>query len=757
MKVPTHYLLTVLMLFIGMNASAQKPSLIPIPQTVSWNEGQFIITPKTSIGYTNDELKPAASYLQAFLKKSTGFPFHLKKGKGTIMLTLLSDNRKEGAYNLTVGKKGIHIDASSYQGVIHGISTLRQLLPEAIEAKTPTPNTLWKVPFVRISDSPRFAWRGMELDVSRHFFSKEEVKELLDLLTLYKINKFHWHLTDDQGWRVEIKKYPLLTQNGGFRTYNNLDSVCISRAQKEDNPQLYIPENKMRDKDGKRVYGGYYTQEDIKEIVAYAMQRGIDIIPEVDMPGHSLCAIENYNGLSCFPTTTWRTFSSPLCPGKDKVLAFCKDVWTEIFSLFPYKYAHIGGDEVEMVDWKNCPDCQKRIKDNNLKDEHALQSWFNKQMESFFHQHGKTLVGWDEILQGGASSSTAIMWWRSWAPNTVETSIKNGNQVICTPNVQFYLDYTEDETSIGKIYGFDPYPSMITPEQKDLVLGVQGNLWTEWVPTRERMLYMSFPRQIAIAELGWSDTSRRDIKDFNDRLHQHFVRLQHLHVPYRTPGLKGFYDKNVFIDKQEVNLTCSDPSATIRYTTDGTIPNHQSCIYQKGMTVDENTDFMFRIFDYAGNKGETYKAQYVKGTLMPAVQVDAIKPGLSVAWYDYAGEACRDIETAKHLGTFQVSDIVIPKEAKNNIGLIFDGFIRIPADGIYTFFLLSDDGSILEIDNQVVVDNDGGHSPKEKTGQHAMKAGLHKIHVRYFDHNGGMLRMKVCDANGNMIQPEYVH
>ena len=749
----------MLVVCLGVKAHAQYPALIPVPNEVYWADGYVTITNKTTIGYSDAKLKAAAEYLKQMLDRATGYNLYVKKGKGVISLSLTKVDANSGYYKLDANGGQIRIVGGSYQGVINGISTLHQLLPADIEQKKVVAGQVWRVPCVAITDKPRFEWRGLELDVSRHFFSKAEIKELLDVMALYKMNKFHWHLTDDQGWRVEIKKYPLLTQNGAWRTLNGQDEICLDRAKQEDNPDFNLPDDKMKMKDGKKVYGGYYTQDDIREVVAYAAQRGIDVVPEVDMPGHSACAISNYDGLSCFKETKWRSFSSPMCPGKDRMLEFCKDIYREIFSLFPYKYVHIGGDEVDMTDWKACPDCQKRMHENNLKSEPELQAWFNKYMERFFHENGKQMIGWDEILDGGISPEATVMWWRSWAPNVLGRSLANGNKVICTPNTQFYLDYNEDGNSIGKIYDFRTIPGVENAQQEAMVMGVQGNIWAEFIPSRERMFFMTYPRAVAIAELGWSDVKDMNLGDFNKRLLIHLKRLQKLNVPYRTPGLQGFNDVNVFVDKANVNVGCCDPDAVIRYTTDGSFPNGQSPMYKVGMTVDSTTNFIFRTFDYASRRGEMFRVQYLQEDYVPAVQVSAKPDGLSAAWYDYAGESCREIDKSPLKGNYVAKGVVIPEEVKGNIGLILTGYIDVPKDDIYTFKLLSDDGSLLYLDGKLMLDNDGGHAPVEKSTQHAMCEGMHKIMVKYFDHNGGILKMTVLDSEGSPldIQNLYWH
>ena len=312
----------------------------------------WTIKKSATIGCDNAQLRPAAQYLSQMLSRATGYRFAVKKGKVDIRLTLANEGNA-GAYRLSVTGKGVTIEGDTYRGVINAIATLRQLLPDDIESQQVVART-WTVPCVTITDAPRFEWRGMELDCSRHFFTVDEVYKLLDVLALYKIDKMHWHLTDDQGWRIEIKRYPLLTERGAWRIYNNQDTVCMKRAAEEDAPDLQVPVARTRrDDKGRTLYGGFYTQQQVRDIVAYAQVRGIEIIPEIDMPGHSLMAIDNYDGLSCFKQTGWgKLFTTPMCPGKDTMLEFCKNVWSEVFDLFPSRYVHIGGDEVDMKNWK---------------------------------------------------------------------------------------------------------------------------------------------------------------------------------------------------------------------------------------------------------------------------------------------------------------------------------------------------------------------------------------------------------------------
>ena len=754
-------LFTVILLATCTLLHAQQPSFIPQPGNLAWLPGTFQFDKKVSVSIESATLRPAALYLTSILQRATQVSVEQKKKGGTIVLAL-SDNLDYGSYMLTVSRTNINITGGDYQGVVAGISTLRQMLPEKFSPSSQT--GMWgnPIPCCKILDRPRFEYRGMELDCSRHFFSKQEVMELLDVLALYKINKFHWHLTDDQGWRIEIKKYPRLTEVGGWRNLNNQDSICIRNAENKDNSDFQLPREKFNEQG---MYGGYYTQDDIREIVDFARQRGIDIIPEIDMPGHSLCAIHNYDGLSCFKQTGWGDlFSTPLCPGKDQTLEFCKDVWREVFELFPYHYVHIGGDEVDMTNWKKCPDCQLRMRQHRLKTEPELQAWFLHEMEQFFNENGRDMIGWDEIIDGGLSATSTVMWWRTWNPTAMKKTTSHGNNIILTPNSPFYLDYDEGKKTLAEIYDYDAQPTNLNAAEQDRVLGVQGNLWTEWVPTRQRLYYMAFPRMLAVAELGWSRPQYKNYDDFRRRLLSHYDRMQQLGVTYRRPDLEGFYNTNVFTDRANVAITCHDPSAIIRYTTDGSIPQPESAPYLGPITIDKTTHFTFRTFSADGHKGDYVSCDYLKEDFAlakfasPQTSVKGKHTlGLTAKWYDYRGPRCADIDKARLRGTYVTPGVSIPREASGNIGLVITGYIDVPADDIYTFCLLSDDGSYLKIDDKMVVDNDGEHSPRELIGQHAMRKGLHPIYARYFDHNGGQLRLNVLDGKGNPVPVGFWH
>ena len=515
-------------LFISITTEARNINIIPLPNKISEQEGSFTLKNNQSIGISSSKLKDAALYLKGILS-STGYHFNIKRGNGDINLSLdgKSKDALDEGYTLSVTNNNLTIKANNYRGIVNGISTVRQLLPVEIESGNAVQGLRWIIPNVEIADTPAYHWRGLMLDVARHFYNKKEVEQFLDLMALYKFNKFHWHLTDDQGWRIQIKKYPLLTEKGAWRKMINIDQICMNREKNENNPDFAIPKDKFKVINGDTLYGGYYTQKDIKEIVKYAAVRGIDIIPEIDMPGHCSEAIANYPYLSCFN-------SSPLCPGKESTFVFCKNVDKEIFRLFPYKYIHIGGDEVDKTNWKKCPYCQKVIKEKGLKSEDELQAWFTHQMEEYFNSHGKELIGWDEILEGGLSSTATVDWWRGDHGDVVRKTTSQGNQVILCPTSYCYFDYQQDDNTLKRLYTGDIVPDSLSEKQHSLIKGIQANIWTEMIPSKKRLQYMVFPRALALSEKAWTDVSKQSWDSFFKRLKYQLRRLDVLGVNYRN-------------------------------------------------------------------------------------------------------------------------------------------------------------------------------------------------------------------------------
>ena len=437
-------------------------------------------------------------------------------------------------YELTVTPDSVTIRAAGKAGLFYGVQTLLQLLPPESLASRLVPGTQLEIPCVRIEDQPRFKWRGLLFDVARHFFTKQEVKQLLDVLATQKINTLQLHLTDDQGWRIEIKKYPRLTQVGAWR-----DEAGFGLDPKLSS--TYGPDGR---------YGGYYTQADIREIVAYAATKHITIVPEIEMPGHASAALAAFPELSCTggpytPNAKGGVFAGVYCAGKDETFEFLQNVLAEVSELFPGKYIHIGGDEVPKDNWKKCLRCQARIKQEGLKNEHELQSYFVRRIEKAVNAQGRTLIGWSEIREGGLAQNAVVM---DWIGGAVEAA-GAGHDVIMTPTGYCYLDYYQstnhatEPKAIGgylplsKVYSFEPVPAKLAPELQAHILGAQGNLWTEYIPNFRQAQYMIFPRLCALAEVGWSPQTARNWEDFTRRLQIQFQRFDQLGVNYRKgPG-----------------------------------------------------------------------------------------------------------------------------------------------------------------------------------------------------------------------------
>lgn len=506
-------------------------NIIPKPTLVKEGKGSFLVTDGMNIGVNDPALADAADYLKQMIARATGFQdLAVRRGEGHISLLLQpAADPEDESYTLTVSSSRITIKAGTYRGVVNGISTLRQLLPDEIESLEPVKGIRWTVPVVQVQDKPAYHWRGLMLDPSRHFYSVEETEQFLDHMALYKYNKFHWHLTDGVAWRLQINRYPLLTQRGAWREFRqDIDINCENRAKSENNPTLLIPQKYCREENGRKLYGGFYTQDDVRRVVRYAAIRGIDVIPEIDMPGHFWCGTQAYPLLSC-----GQDGNDPLCLGKDLTLEFCRNVWEEVFQLFPYEYAHIGGDEVDRSRWAKCPDCQRRIKALGLQGVEELQAWFTKDMEKFFNAHGRKLMGWDEILEGGVSRTATVYWWRGDHADVAQKSTEMGNEVVICPTTYCYFDYGQDDNTLKRIYTSDVIPADLTPKQLKLVKGIQSNAWGEFIPTVGRMQFMVFPRALAMVEKAWTPNEQQNWDNFSQRLQAHLHRLQAAGINYR--------------------------------------------------------------------------------------------------------------------------------------------------------------------------------------------------------------------------------
>jgi hexosaminidase len=515
---------------IGVDA----PAIIPLPEKVERLKGTFELSPATSIK-TDTAGQVTAEYLAGRLRISTGFPCKIETGAAragaTSQIVLSLDPGAKAipaeGYTLEASPDSVVIRASAPVGLFYGVQTLLQLLPPEVYASKPETGRTWKIPAVHIEDAPRFPWRGLLVDSARHFWSKDELKRVMDSMAMHKLNMLQLHLSDDQGWRVEIKKYSALTQVGAWRK-------DIGFGLDPKGSTAYGPDGR---------YGGFYTQADIRELARYGESRFITILPEIEMPGHAGAALAANPQVSCSgkPRSTSGGSMGIFCAGQDATYQFLQDVLSEVIELFPGKYIHIGGDEVVKQNWKNCPRCQERIKQEGLKNEQELQSYFVRRIEKFINSKGRTLIGWSEIREGGLAQNAVLM---DWIGGAVEGA-KDGHDVVMTPTTHCYLDYYQSEDhakepkAIGgflpldRVYTFEPVPAGLDPKFRGHILGAQGNLWTEFVGAFSHLEYMLYPRACALAEVGWSPPAARSYKDFSHRLETHFRRLDALGVNYR--------------------------------------------------------------------------------------------------------------------------------------------------------------------------------------------------------------------------------
>ena len=572
-------------------------AIVPYPNHLETGRGTYRVTdrPVTCDSRTDERTQRAVVGFAARLATVTG---------GTNPVTVADEVPASGirfvtdeslpaeGYELNVDGEGIEVRASQFPGFLYALQSLEQLLPAAVYGTEPAPDAAWEVPCVRIADAPRFAYRGMHLDVARHFFSVDEVKRYIDVMAIHKLNTLHWHLTDDQGWRIEIKRYPELTAVGSIR---KATVVRKEWGTYDDTP-----------------YGGFYTQDEIRDVVEYAADRGVTVIPEIDLPGHMLAALTAYPELGCTggPYEVWGRWGvadDVLCPGREKTFEFLEGVLTEVMELFPSEYIHIGGDECPKVRWEKCPRCQAKIRQLGLKDdgehtaEHYLQSYVTDRIGKFLAQHGRRIIGWDEILEGRAPSDAVVMSWRGSEGGIA--AAKLGHDVIMTPNSHFYFDYYQsldtdaEPFGIGgyipmeQVYSYDPAFPELTPEQQKHILGVQANLWTEYVLSDEHLEYMLLPRLAALSEVQWC---LPETKDWN-----RFIGSFRMDEIYSQMGYE--FAKHIFgvtasyaVDPEKggvVMTLTTQGGAPIRYTLDGSDPTASSPLYKAPVTIGESCTF----------------------------------------------------------------------------------------------------------------------------------------------------------------------
>ena len=711
----------------------QGDNLLPVPATVQKSNGRFVLNNQTKIFVASPEAKMVADFYAEKLRHSTGFSFDETATSVDNSIELKIDktasvDNVEG-YILNVTSDKVTVVAAAPQGLFYGLATFMQLLPAEVES----PEVIrgeWSAPATHIVDAPRFVYRGFMLDVARHFTSVEGLKKHIDILAAFKINRLHLHLTDFQGWRIEIKKYPRLTEIGSTRV----------------------------DEYGK-TYSGYYTQEQMREIVAYAAERFVTIIPEIDVPGHSLAAIAAYPNLSCTGDqyevmSRWGAFPVVFCPGKEDMFEFIDGVFAELSQIFPSEFFHIGGDECSKAVWKTCPQCQARIRKEHLQGdkqhsaENRLQSYAIRRCEQILQKYGKKLIGWDEILQGGLAPEATVMSWRG-VKGGIEAALMN-HQAIMTPNSAMYFDFYQGDflvepfawgayAPISKTYAYEPVADTLKSMGKqDYILGVQGNLWSECLYTESQVEYQAYPRMLAVAEIGWSQPEKKNFEDFSRRLDNAAVRMDHHNINYHIPMPEqpnGSYNHLAFLDTMSVSFTSTSPIKMV-YTVDGSEPTQSSAVYTKPLFFDASGKIKIRSVLPSGkmSKVRTIELERQEYSTPVAAPKGELTQGLNLRIADVKCTYVKELENIKEWKDSVLTQM--PKIAHlrpnffNNVVYhvaVADGYVKLPVDGIYQF---KSDNTRVWINGKLVVDNDNKPQIHSTSGRMlALRAGLYPIKV----------------------------
>ena len=580
------------------NKTVHEISIIPKPQSVVTSKGSFSLNENTTlhIRTTKETATSLSNYIVTEIKKQTGLTLKQQLNgnstltSNTLQFVLDSENLSElekDAYILEASSKHISIKANTPSGLFYGFQSLLQLLPIA-----PEKTNQYHIPACTIQDPPRFQWRGMHLDVARRFYSVEFIKKYIDYLAMNKLNVFHWHLTEDQGWRIEIKKYPKLTEVGAQRKETAYDG---------------------------KPYEGHYTQEEIKNIVAYAKERYVTIVPEIELPGHSVAALAAYPEISCTGgpfevVTNWGIFKDVYCAGNEETFTFLQDVLDEAIALFPSEYIHIGGDEVPKDRWEHCNKCQQRIKDEHLKNEHELQSYFVQRIEKYINSKGKKIIGWDEILEGGLAPNATVMSWRGEEGGIA--AAKQNHDVVMSPGDYLYFNYFQGNNpdhepntigrklTLSKVYNYNPTPNELTPEESKHIIGAQACLWSERIPDSNEAEYMLFPRIAALAEVVWTQPEHKDKANFMKRLYTTFDRYDELGINYAKSVLNPYAEVQTFKDSLQVSLATEIENGRIYYTLDGSIPDSTSTLYKSPIILTKTTLLRAQSYFESGRKGQ---------------------------------------------------------------------------------------------------------------------------------------------------------
>ncbi len=724
-------------LFTGLSvAQSADINIIPKPVSVVSREGVFVIDANTTIVVEHRDDRQLADLLSARLRSDHGIGVRTsskKKGAPAIYISRTGDYQVAGnGYAIVSDAKQVNLEAATAAGRFYAVQSLLQMIRREGDKVS--------IPSANVTDLPRFPYRGMHLDIARHFQPVEFVKKYIDQMAQLKLNYFHWHLTDDQGWRIEIKKYPKLTEVGSKRP----------ETVKERNLSPYIGDGVP--------HGGFYTQDQIKEVVAYAKERYITVVPEIELPGHASAALEAYPQLGCKADykykvqTTWGIFKETFCP-TDETFKFLEDVLDETIKLFPDSpYIHIGGDEVLKDHWKESAFVQELKKKHNLKDEHEVQSYFVQRIEKFINSKGKKIIGWDEILEGGLAPNATVMSWRGMKGG-IEAA-KSKHDVIMTPTDFVYLDYGQGDPAyeplnigsyvpLEKVYSFEPVPPELTPDEAKYIIGAQANLWTEYIKTPSHVEYMAFPRMLALAEVAWSRKEDKNYADFHRRMLATLPRLEKQGVSFRIPEPMP---TGAFLVPEggtyTVDIKPPFPGAKVRYTTDGRNPTEDSPEAPAKFVADPEDDKVLQLKTIvvlpSGRKSVPYAAVFMRRTMREPDVTNAAVPGvnysLAVPPTDGAGTPSEQKGEARSILLNQFGQRI---DLKKPFGVQFDGYFRAPQDGVYEFQIESTwDATFVIGENGKLIDEAGTAESKKYTVIVPLKAGLHKMSLRY-NHRGG--------------------
>ena len=756
MRKLNHALLAGALALACASCTAEKEAnyqVIPLPQEVSLTQGNpFKLNENVLIAYpeNNALLQRNAEFLSEYIQQATNYAPKTKaiaageQVKNAIVLGLDPSIANKEGYVLTTTPEGININGQTENGVFYGIQTLRKSIPA--EAKEAT----ILIPAGEIKDEPRFSYRGMHLDVGRHFFPKEFIKKYIDLLALHNMNTFHWHLTEDQGWRIEIKKYPKLTEIGSQRSR----TVIGRNTQEYDNTP----------------YGGFYTQEEAKEIVKYAQERYITVIPEVDLPGHMLATLAAYPEMGCTGgpyevCPRWGIFEDVLCIGNDQTMQFLEDVMNEIIEIFPSKYVHIGGDEAPRTRWEKCQKCQARIKTEGLKAdknhtaEDRLQSYCMTRIEEFLNSKGRQIIGWDEILEGDVAPNATVMSWRGMEGGIKAAQL--GHDVIMTPSKWMYIDHGQGavETEpiairfglpLEKTYSYDPKSPKIPENLRHHVLGAQCNMWTEYAVTPEYTEYLLYPRMLALAELDWTPKEKKDYNSFTRRLDNQLIRLDMHHINYHIPMPEGPMADRIAYTENTTLTFHNSRNYSMVYTTDGSDPQTNSTKYEKPLYLNKDVTVKIATMLPSGKLSPVRSIEVVHEKLMPATE-KSTQPGIELRRTEGNLYFVKDLDGAHWSAPKIVKDFEFKPDIEDKGAYCYTGYFEVPADGIYYFSSEMDE---LRIDGKVIISNDGKLIRHSRTRNSiALQKGKHAFQLLMINNNiGGYLR--TWNNKGFILAPE---